>query len=361
MIRVTSAVTLLASFFLIAGCATSEPAVQKVDARPLQPAAGERVVVDHLLVIVDSSGSLEDGAVFYEERALVESFVASSPDGSYEAGAVAFGGFDRSEIAMAPFDRSQFQADNAETPYLESGTPLHKVLSEQKQTLGGRSGRAAVVIFSDGQVTDEFGRSVEEERIVATATELSESYDGTLCFHTVQVGESEAGGRLLRRISEVTGCGTARSASAANSEAQLHAMHRDVFLGAEKQAPALPAVAAAPPTSAPGRWSVNFGFDSAQVDSRYGDELGEVAARLDADPGSRVRIQGHTDSQGDGDYNRQLSMRRAEATRDALVDAGADAGRIDVQGFGEESPLFADDGSASNRAANRRTDIEIVR
>ncbi len=357
---------LVPSTFLLlfaVACATPEPAVQKVAARPLQPAAGEAVVVDQLYVIIDSSASLDDGAMFYQERALVESFVGASPDGDYQAGAVAFGGFNRSEIPLARFDRAGFQAKNAEMPYLESGTPLHKVLGETKKSLAGSKGRAAVVIFSDGVVTDEFGRDVDDERVVASASELVESYDGTVCLHTVQVGESESGGVLLRRISDLTECGSSRPASAVGSEAQLHALNREVFLGtvtvAERK---LPAVAAAPPVPAQDRtrWSVKFGFDSANVAASYRPELGEIAQQVEASPGARVRIQGHTDSKGNVDYNRALSMRRAEATRDALVNAGVPARRIDVEGFGADAPLFADDSESSN-AENRRTEIELVR
>jgi outer membrane protein OmpA-like peptidoglycan-associated protein len=359
----------VAALGLSLACATPEPAPRAVNARPLQPAADERVVVDQLLVVVDSSGSLEDGGSFFEERALVESFVASTPDGDYEAGSVAFGGFERVEIPMARFDREGFRSESAKTPHLRSGTPLHKVLGEARQPLAGRSGRAAVVIFSDGLVTDEFGRSVEEDRVVASARELVEAHDGTLCFHTVQVGESVEGARLLRRISELTECGSTRAASAASNEKQLHALHRDVFIGArtpvaaKRAAPAPPPVSAAPPAAAEARnrYGVNFGFDSAEIDSRYRKEFSEIAARLDDDPQARIRIQGHTDTRGNPEYNRKLSMRRAEATRGALVEAGVDPSRIEVEAMGEGAPLFADDRDDASQAANRRTDIEIVR
>lgn len=359
-----SFILLLAAGFTIGACASSQSnapsSTSRIDAQPLRPAAGETVVVDHLLVIVDASESVDDDTTFIEERTLVESFVASTPDGNYEAGAVAFGGFRRVTIPLAPFDRTRFQADTAEIEHLRMGTPLYKVLDESKDSLGTRSGTAAVVIFSDGVVTDEFGRGVEDERVLASARELSVAYDGTVCFHTVQVGESEEGTRLLRSISEVTDCGTTRSATAAANETQLLALQRDVFIGAAPVADTstLPPVGAAPPTRQ-GAWSINFGFDSATVDSSYGGELGRIATEIDRSPDSRVRIQGHTDTSGDADYNRQLSLRRAEATRDALVEAGVDASRIDLQGYGEDAPLFADD-SESDNAANRRTDIEIV-
>ena len=108
-------------------------------------------------------------------------------------------------------------------------------------------------------------------------------------------------------------------------------------------------------------WSdVNFGYDSAQVSSMYQSRLDEAAAALQATSGSRLVVSGHTDSRGNPEYNRKLSMRRAEATRAALVDAGVPADRIEIQGFGEDSLLMPDADSSANQAANRRTDIELV-
>lgn len=353
--------TLLATGVVLVGCASPQPPVQRVDAEPLRPAAGEVVAVDRLLVIVDASESVDGETTFVEQRALVESFVASAPDGEYEAGAVAFGGFKRTSIPLAPFDRARLQADTARIEHLRAGTPLHKVLDESGESLGTQGDRAAVVIFSDGEVTDEFGRTVAEERTLTAARELSSSYDGTVCFHTVQIGESEAGSRLLRSISEVTSCGTTRAAAAAATETQLHALQRDVFIDTVAVAaptPAPPPVSAPPPAQK--SWSIQFGFNSDEVSSSYDPKLTEIAGEAEEAPSSRLLIRGHTDTSGDADYNRDLSMRRANATRDALVGAGVDASRIEVRGFGEESPLFADD-SAPHSAANRRTDIELVR
>jgi outer membrane protein OmpA-like peptidoglycan-associated protein len=337
----------------LVACSSTPQQVNRVDARPLTPAANEIVVVDQLLVIVDSSSSLDDE--FLQERALLETYIASAPEGQYDAGAVAFGGFERESYPLAPFQRQQLRANASQIEHLEAGTPLYKVLAEAQDSFAGRSGQAAVVIFSDGLVTDEFGREIENERTLSAARELASSYGDTICFHTVQVGDSEVGAELLRSISDVTGCGSTRNATAAGSESQLHAFHRQVFLGT------LPPVAAAPPAPvAAGPWSILFGFDSAVVDATHQDELQEIAEQVQATPGSRVVIKGHTDASGGDDYNLRLSERRSEATAAALIGAGIQADRIVVEAFGEADPVFPND-DERNRKANRRTEIELVR
>jgi outer membrane protein OmpA-like peptidoglycan-associated protein len=69
-----------------------------------------------------------------------------------------------------------------------------------------------------------------------------------------------------------------------------------------------------------------------------------------------VRIEGHSDSQGDADANQVLSQRRAEAVRDALAAAGLPSSRLQAVGLGQARPV-ADNGTAAGRARNRRVEI----
>lgn len=71
-----------------------------------------------------------------------------------------------------------------------------------------------------------------------------------------------------------------------------------------------------------------------------------------------VRIQGHTDSTGDENYNRDLSKRRAEAVKEYLVSQGIEPRRIATAGRGEAMPVANND-TASGRQLNRRVEILI--
>ncbi|MCB9666048.1 MAG: OmpA family protein [Alphaproteobacteria bacterium] len=74
----------------------------------------------------------------------------------------------------------------------------------------------------------------------------------------------------------------------------------------------------------------------------------------------RVRVEGHTDSQGSDTYNEDLSERRALAVRQYLIDAGISPARLLATGFGERFPV-APNGTAEGRAQNRRVEFVIVR
>lgn len=48
-----------------------------------------------------------------------------------------------------------------------------------------------------------------------------------------------------------------------------------------------------------------------------------------------IHIESHTDSRGTETYNMQLSEKRAQATRDWLIDKGINTNRLTAQGYGE--------------------------
>ena len=80
---------------------------------------------------------------------------------------------------------------------------------------------------------------------------------------------------------------------------------------------------------------------------------------LVAHPTARVRLEGHTDSTGTVDTNRQLSQSRAEATKRYLTEHGVDAGRIETAGLGASRPLATND-TPEGRAENRRTELVVI-
>jgi outer membrane protein OmpA-like peptidoglycan-associated protein len=76
-------------------------------------------------------------------------------------------------------------------------------------------------------------------------------------------------------------------------------------------------------------------------------------------PTIKVEISGHTDNTGAADYNVGLSLRRSEAVKKQLVNAGIDPNRISVAGYGAGKPI-ADNSKREGRQLNRRTEFTII-
>jgi outer membrane protein OmpA-like peptidoglycan-associated protein len=105
---------------------------------------------------------------------------------------------------------------------------------------------------------------------------------------------------------------------------------------------------------------IHFRNAGARILRRSHRVLDDIAGLLRAHPGIVVvRVEGHTDDRGDGDANRELSQRRAEAVVDYLVQHGISESRLQALGLGETRPIQPNS-TDRGRAANRRVDFVIV-
>ncbi len=108
------------------------------------------------------------------------------------------------------------------------------------------------------------------------------------------------------------------------------------------------------------REQINFELNSSTITGALSFRiLDDVALVLYENSDLRVRVEGHTDSQGSSGYNLDLSQGRADAVRLYLVQQGIDPARMTAVGFGEERPIESNE-SETGRAANRRVEFHIV-
>ncbi|HEX8392768.1 MAG TPA: OmpA family protein [Longimicrobium sp.] len=101
-----------------------------------------------------------------------------------------------------------------------------------------------------------------------------------------------------------------------------------------------------------------FATNSDVIQPAGRSNLQQLAQSLQRYPGTEVLIVGHTDSDGSDDYNMGLSLRRASAARNYLVQQGIPANVIRVEGRGESEPI-ADNTTASGKQQNRRVEVAI--
>jgi len=104
---------------------------------------------------------------------------------------------------------------------------------------------------------------------------------------------------------------------------------------------------------------VHFDFDSAVVKSSERANVEAVAAYMKNTSGVALLIEGHCDERGTEEYNRSLGERRALALREALINMGADGGRITTRSFGEDRPVDPGHNESAWRQ-NRRGEFVVL-
>ena len=104
--------------------------------------------------------------------------------------------------------------------------------------------------------------------------------------------------------------------------------------------------------------TVLFDYNEADIKPAAATKLTEVAELLAYFDRAQIAVQGHTDTDGSADHNKDLSQRRAQAVADALSGQGVASSRMTVEGFGFDRPV-ASNADDAGKAKNRRVEIVL--
>jgi outer membrane protein OmpA-like peptidoglycan-associated protein len=129
-------------------------------------------------------------------------------------------------------------------------------------------------------------------------------------------------------------------------------------VAAPQPPPPAPLPAPAASAAGPRNFSVFFDFDKSEITADAQRVLVEAANSAKSGAYTRVTATGHTDTMGTPRYNMALSIRRANAVRDALVREGIPSSAIVVIGRGE-TQLLVPTPDQTREPRNRRVEIVI--
>lgn len=104
---------------------------------------------------------------------------------------------------------------------------------------------------------------------------------------------------------------------------------------------------------------LNFQTGSTQLTPESGATVTNLAQILKAYPNARVQLIGHTDNTGTAEANQKLSLDRADAVKQMLVNGGVAGDRISTAGYGQDRPIGPND-SEEGRAKNRRIELMVT-
>jgi outer membrane protein OmpA-like peptidoglycan-associated protein len=105
--------------------------------------------------------------------------------------------------------------------------------------------------------------------------------------------------------------------------------------------------------------NITFATGSDAIVTGFYPVLEDVAKVLNRYDKTKLSIEGHTDSVGDINSNRELSMQRANSVATYLQATNVKANRLQTLGMGE-SQSIADNATAQGRQANRRVELRII-
>ncbi len=106
--------------------------------------------------------------------------------------------------------------------------------------------------------------------------------------------------------------------------------------------------------------NVLFDNDKSEFIANFNPALDKVVKVLKENPNLDVAIIGHTDDNGNSEYNLALSKARAKKVMDYLIAKGIDASRLQFDGYGEKLPLVPNVNDEA-RKKNRRVEFVIIK
>lgn len=104
---------------------------------------------------------------------------------------------------------------------------------------------------------------------------------------------------------------------------------------------------------------IYFDYDRSEIKSEFYDFLNKLIHVVEGHSDLRIKVIGHTDSDGSDLYNDGLSQRRAQAIIDYFVSKGVSSDRLEFDFKGEKAPVDTNQ-TPEGRQRNRRVDFQFI-
>ncbi|MFH1117980.1 MAG: OmpA family protein [Pseudomonadota bacterium] len=322
--------------------------------------------VSNILVLFDASGFMKDNDRYKHLMVQMRFFERAMPltaDGFFNVGLRHYGlkvgmGCENTEsvLSLQPWDPEKFiNAFPKSVSYgvssLSAG--LRAAASEVKADSEGKS----IILLVGGGVESCNADPIKiADQICRNNPDLE--------IHTFQIGNAQDGRFYLRAIAS-KGRGVYIDANDINSPAPWHAWMKRYLVAPCSRPQAAPPAA---PLPSPSIGPVTFDYSSFSVRSKdpAADRanmasLAAVAQALGQDPSLRVVLHGFADGKGKPDYNKMLSVKRAEAVaRHLMTTYRVPVSQIRIEGHGSTQAMLQPSGTTPERMG-RRVEFELTR
>ena len=309
---------------------------------------------DNAIVLMDGSSSMDAIDPKYKKTRyeMAKQALANAnmrlPDLGYNIGIYLLAPSWKAIYPVQKFDRAKISEALGQLPAKASGrTSFRGSFEKLEGVLKGLPGKTVVYIFSDGGYLEVPGIDPGN-----TARELANKYN--VCFVVIDYAEDPQGLQQVKDMGRANACTRVIPFNAFIS----NPYYSTGLLYYSKSGTAVETT-----TKKKVKTMVvnNIYFDNDKFDLKPQEknELDQLGKFLQDNPQAFVSLQGFCDSMGSGEFNMDLSRRRAEAVADYLSkNFKLDPGRVVAMWYGEANPV-ASNGTDEGRAKNRRVEVAV--
>jgi len=365
-------IVLAAAIISLVGCATSQaPSGGGFNAKNISTASyGKKV--DTFVIIHDASSSMGNQHMGRSKidisKATLSNMNQTIPQLDFNSGLTSFnGGGAQVEYGLTEHSRDGLGSAIAGLAGASGPSPMDAGINTANNKLlsGLGLGQIAMFIVSDGiSDVDNSGGAGERSAAIAAAKKVKDQLGDRVCIYPIHIGDDPGGKEFMNELAKIGGCGYLTG--------HMHIMSPDAMANFVIDTLLSPiAAAAAAPDTSPEKITFSadalFDFDRAILKQKGKQSLDNLMAKLGKVKYDVIVAVGYTDRIGSEDYNKKLSVRRAEAVKSYLVSTHKiDPSNVFVDGKGEANPVTGTTckgkgkGLISCLQPDRRVEIEIA-
>jgi len=369
---------------LLAACATTKPLApfNAIDLNPMLTSGDYVLKANNFTVILDKSGSMGEKYKGKQKldcaRDLASAFNHTVPNANLTGALRMFG--KKANVQPAGTDllwgpaaqnAAALDAGLNQVGFSNGDSPLNLALDATAQDFKSVQGNIAVVIFTDANK-----EVMNYAAVKKSVMNLKSQYGDRICIYPVLIGADKEAAKFLAQVADDSGCGFMVKGEDIAAGQGMADFVANVFL---QKAPKVvevicvdddgdlvcaefdkcPGTPKGAKVNKFGCWvlgDVLFDFDKSNIKPEYYRFLDDAAKVFEMNPSIKVEVQGNTDNIGTAKYNMGLSLRRANAVMQYLVNKGVAPSRLNARGFGFSRPVATND-TDEGRALNRRVEL----
>ena len=329
----------------LVGCAATQPSGNSFNAKQLSTANYAKKI-DTFVIIHDASSSMGNKHIGRAKidisKEVLSNMNQTIPQLDFNSGLTSYGSGAKVHFGLSEHSRSGLGDVIAKLTSANGPSPMDAGLktTNNKFLTGLGLGKIAMFIVSDG-ISDvsNSGGPGERNAAISAAKKIKDQLGDRVCIYPIQIGNEPGGKEFMHELAEIGGCGFLTNHKHISSPDSMASFVIMTLLGPIESEPESQ-VSDTSPDKITFSADALFDFDGSVLKQDGKEALDNLMAELGKVKYDVIIALGYTDHIGSADYNKKLSLKRAEAVKSYLVSTHSiDPSDIFVDGKGEANPV----------------------